>query len=93
MKKDWTTREIKQLVGLVKEKGKSQAIKDFALESGRSENSVRIKLARLDKNPIKVNEEAVLAAEEAAYKKYVEPKHESQDSFLKRVFKRLFCIN
>jgi len=46
MKKDWTKQEVENLTHVIKEHGRTDGIKLFAKQSGRTENSVRIKWSR-----------------------------------------------
>jgi len=62
MKTDWSNQDIARLKFLIEENGKANGIHKFAKETGRSENSIRIKLSRINKEKI------VTDAENEAYK-------------------------
>lgn len=62
MKTDWTIQDIARLKKLIEEQGKAKGIKAFSVQTGRTENSIRIKLSRMNK------EKVVMEAENAAYK-------------------------
>ena len=61
MKTDWSNQDVARLKFLIQENGKAKGIHIYANESGRSENSIRIKLSRINK------EKVINDAENAAY--------------------------
>lgn len=61
MKTDWSNQDVARLKFLIEENGKAKGIHIYANESGRSENSIRIKLSRINK------EKVINDAENAAY--------------------------
>ena len=62
MRQDWTNQDVARLNFLIKENGKNDGIKLFAKESKRTENSIRSKLGRINK------EKLIEKAEDQAYK-------------------------
>lgn len=81
MKTDWSNQDIARLKYLIDENGKANGIHKFAKETGRTENSIRIKLSRINKEKI------IMDAENEAYKE-LEEEQENEKSlswFLKLV--------
>ena len=72
MKTDWSNQDIARLKFLIEENGKANGIHKFAKETGRSENSIRIKLSRINKEKI------VTDAENEAYKELDDMKENTE---------------
>lgn len=79
MKTDWHNEEIERLKSLIDEKGKAKGIREFSKESGRTENSIRIKLFRLNREKI------ILDAENEAYKNLEEEENQKTLSWFSRL--------
>lgn len=76
MKKDWTNQDIARMNYLIDKYGKKDGITLFSKESNRTTNSIRIKLARLNKEIIVQN------AEDKAYEELNANKKDNAEEHL-----------